>query len=209
MSRQLLGRPADQVARDLVGARLVVDAGTPEEVRARLVEVEAYLGLDDAASHAFGGPTPRASIMFGEPGRLYVYFSYGMHHCANVVCAPAGTASAVLLRAAVVEGGEPAVRSRRGASVQFSRLLSGPGNLCRGLAITRSDNGSDLCADGRVHIERATTSVPLSIGPRVGISRAHDLPLRFWWTDHPAVSAARSSSRLGVEKKGTGSKAGP
>jgi DNA-3-methyladenine glycosylase len=176
------------VARDLVGASIVADAGTPEEVRARLVEVEAYLGGDDPASHAFRGPTPRASIMFGPAGRLYVYFSYGMHHCANVVCGPDGTAAAVLLRAAVVTAGEPVVRSRRGAAATSTRLLSGPGNLCRGLAIGRADNGTDLCASGRVHLERGTEQVPVSSGPRVGISRAADLPLRFWWTGHPAAS---------------------
>ncbi|HET9051786.1 MAG TPA: DNA-3-methyladenine glycosylase, partial [Candidatus Dormibacteraeota bacterium] len=80
------GRPTEDVARELVGATLVVDAGTGREVRAIVVEVEAYLGVDDPASHAHRGPTPRAAIMFGPPGRLYVYVSYGLHHCANVVC---------------------------------------------------------------------------------------------------------------------------
>jgi DNA-3-methyladenine glycosylase len=181
-----------EVARDLVGALLVVDAATPDEVRARIVEVEAYLGEDDPASHAHRGPTPRSSIMFGPPGHLYVYFSYGMHHCANVVCGPAGTAAAVLLRAAAVESGGPVVRARRGEKATGSRLLSGPGNLCRGLAIDAADNGVDLCRRGRLRLEPASPTPPLSSGPRVGINRAADLPLRFWWTGHPAVSGGRS-----------------
>jgi DNA-3-methyladenine glycosylase len=193
------------VAPDLVGALLVADAGTADEVRARIVEVEAYLGEDDPASHAFRGPTPRSSIMFGRPGRLYVYLSYGMHHCANVVCGPPGTASAVLLRAAAVEGGAAAVRDRRGPTVAAARLLSGPGNLCRGLAIGAADNGADLCQAGRLRLEGAPDAPPLSSGPRVGISRAAERRLRFWWTGHPAVSAG-SGART---KKGTGAEAGP
>ncbi len=191
------------MARELVGASIVVDAGSPQEVRARLVEVEAYMGQDDPASHAFRGPTPRASIMFGPAGHLYVYLSYGMHHCANVVCGPDGTAAAVLLRAATVTAGEALVRSRRGPAPRPVRLLSGPGNLCRGLAIGGADNGADLCGPGRVHLEKALEPVAVSTGPRVGISRAADLPLRFWWTGHPAVSGGAGHN------KGTGHKAGP
>lgn len=197
------------MAPDLVGATLVVDAGTPDEVRARLVEVEAYLGLDDAASHAARGPTPRAAIMFGEPGRLYVYLSYGMHHCANVVCSPAGPASAVLLRAAALEHGEAVVRRRRGASVPRHRLLSGPGNLCRGLGLDLADNGADLCRGERLRLDARTDVPPTARGPRVGISRAAELPLRFWLLGDPAVSAARSGPGRMATKKGTGPKAGP
>jgi DNA-3-methyladenine glycosylase len=176
------------VARDLVGAVLIADPGTPDEVRARLVEVEAYLGEDDPASHAHRGPTPRSSIMFGPPGHLYVYLSYGVHHCANVVCGAEGTAAAVLLRAAIVDSGAAVVRERRSTPAGGDRLLSGPGNLCRGLAITAADNGLDLCGGGRIRLEQSPDVPALSVGPRVGISRAADLPLRFWWTGHPAVS---------------------
>jgi DNA-3-methyladenine glycosylase len=182
---------------------VVADAGTVEEVRARIVEVEAYLGADDPASHAFRGPTPRASIMFGPAGHLYVYLSYGMHRCANVVCGPAGTAAAVLLRAASVTRGEAVVRTRRGTGTARERLLSGPGNLCRGLAIGAGDNGADLCRPGRLHLEARTSEVPVSAGPRVGISRAADMPLRFWWAGDPAVS------RGPAKKEGTGTEAGP
>ncbi len=194
------------MARSLLGALLVADSGTSEEVRARIVEVEAYLGEDDPASHAGRGPTPRSAIMFGPPGHLYVYFSYGMHHCANIVCGPDGTAAAVLLRAAAVEGGEEVVRARRGVIPAAARLLSGPGNLCRGLGIGSGDNGADLCGGvGRFHVEAAEAPVPVSAGPRVGISRAVEWPLRFLWRGHPAVSAAQPHAT----KKRTGAEAGP
>ncbi len=184
------------MAHDLVGAQLVVDQGAAEEVRATIVEVEAYLGPEDPASHAFRGPTPRASIMFGPAGHLYVYLSYGMHHCANVVCGPDGSPAAVLLRAAGVTSGDEVVRRRRATTAASDRLLSGPGNLCRGLAIGTADNGLDLCRPGRVHLEASSCEVPLSSGPRVGITRAADLPLRFWWTGHPAVSRTQFPLRL-------------
>jgi DNA-3-methyladenine glycosylase len=178
------------VARELVGATLVVDPVSADRVVCRIVEVEAYLGVRDPASHAFRGPTPRAAIMFGEPGHLYVYFSYGMHHCANLVTEPAGTAGAVLLRAAAVEEGEAAVRRRRGAAPD-DRLLSGPGNLCRGLGISLADNGASVTGGGRFSLQRGAAAAPVASGPRVGISRAADLPLRFWWAAHPAVSGKR------------------
>lgn len=176
------------MAADVIGAVLVVDAGSRDEVRARVVEVEAYLGTSDAASHAFRGPTPRTSRMFGPPGHLYVYLSYGVHHCANLVCSPQGAASAVLLRAAVVEKGETVVRARRAGERPSHRLLSGPGNLCKGLAIVLDDNGADVCGAGRLHLEPGFPVVRPARGPRVGISRAKDLPLRFWNPSSPAVS---------------------
>jgi DNA-3-methyladenine glycosylase len=184
---------------------VVADAGTAAEVRARLVEVEAYLGENDPASHAFRGPTPRARIMFGAPGHLYVYLSYGVHHCANVVCGPEGIAAAVLLRGAAVEHGVDVVRARRGEAIAADRLLSGPGNLCRGLAIGAADNGADLCGAARIHLEAGPHGIAVGVGPRVGISRAADLPLRFVWPGHPAVSAIRTRGT----KKGTGTAAGP
>jgi DNA-3-methyladenine glycosylase len=180
------------VARELVGCTLLVDAGTPEEVRARIVEVEAYLGTDDEASHAHRGPTPRAAIMFGEPGRLYVYLSYGMHHCANLVTEVEGRAGAVLLRAARVEAGEPVVRRRRRPETPAAGLLRGPGNLCSGLGIGRGDNGVDVCtAGGRLVVLHGGDPVPVAAGPRVGITRNAEPLLRFAWSGEPAVSAPR------------------
>src|SRR4029077_19363458 len=120
--------PTATVARELIGCALIVDAGTPAAVVARIVETEAYLGLEDPASHAFRGPTPRAAIMFAEPGHLYVYFTYGVHWCASGVPEPAGVAGGVLLRGASVEQGEDVVRQRRGAHIASAALLRGPGN---------------------------------------------------------------------------------
>jgi DNA-3-methyladenine glycosylase len=179
------------VARALLGCVIQADAGTPNWVAARIVEVEAYLGTADRASHAWRGPTPRAAIMFGEAGHLYVYLSYGVHHCANVVTERRGTAGAVLLRAARVEAGEEVVRSRRPQAMAH-QLLSGPGNLCRGLGVGAADNGADLCgADGRFAITRGRRRTPIVAGPRVGITHAAAVPLRFALAGEPAVSAPR------------------
>ena len=192
MDRDWFARPTVAVARDLIGCTLVVDAGGDAEVRAVIVEVEAYLGTSDPASHAYRGPTPRAAIMFGPAGRLYVYLSYGVHNCANLVTEADGTAGAVLLRAASVVEGERLVRERRGATgatAPASALLRGPGNLCRGLGITLADNGADVTAvDARVAVITARGRPPLSRGPRVGISVAAEERLRFAWRGHPAVS---------------------
>jgi DNA-3-methyladenine glycosylase len=178
------------VGRELVGCSLHVDAGTPQHVVARIVEVEAYLGLDDPASHAYRGPTPRAKIMFEEPGHLYVYLSRGIHHCANLVTESTGTAGAVLLRAAVVERGEETVRARRGAVAETNALLRGPGNLCRGLGLTLLDNGIDVCSRGsRVRVMEREGNPRLLTGRRVGITAATDRQLRFAWSGHPAVSS--------------------
>lgn len=207
LGREFFARGTVDVARDLVGCALEVDPGSAAHVVARIVEVEAYLGLSDPASHAYRGPTPRAAIMFEEPGHLYVYFSYGMHHCANVVTEERGTAGAVLLRAAAVEMGEDVVRARRGASVSNDALLRGPGNLCRGLGISLVDNGLDLCARARVSMLPRASAPHITTSPRIGITAAADRALRFTWTGHAAVSAPRpGAGRRGVVgmKKGTG-----
>ena len=171
---------------------MVCNPGTLDEVDAVLVEVEAYLGLEDPASHAHRGPTPRAAVMFGPPGRLYVYLSYGMHFCVNVVTEPDGTAGAVILRAAAVESGEAPVRRRRqgaGIAPEAAALLRGPGNLGCGLGLTLADNGADLCdPGGRVRLLERDDAIPISVGRRIGVSRAADRPLRFAWTGHRAVS---------------------
>jgi DNA-3-methyladenine glycosylase len=195
LDRSFFARPTVEVARELLGCRLVVDPGTPREVVAVLVEVEAYLGLDDPASHAYRGPTQRAAIMFGPAGHLYVYLSYGVHHCANLVTEPDGVGGAVLLRSADVEVGEEVVRKRRAAHRAATRvipahdLLRGPGNLCRGLGIDLRDNGDDVCSRAsRVEVWPADRRARVARGPRVGITHAADRPLRFAWRDHPAVS---------------------
>lgn len=193
--------------------RLISDPGPAGElVIATIVEVEAYLGRDDPASHAYRGPTPRAAIMFGEPGHLYVYLSYGMHCCANIVCEPEGTAGAVLLRAAALTSGEAVVRRRRerpGESRSPESLLRGPGNLCAGLGITLGDNGVDVTAPrARLRVE-AGDRPPIAVGPRVGISRATEAPHRFAWAGHPAVSLPRLDAPPHAGQKKRAGSAGP
>ena len=189
LARSWFARPTVVVAQELIGCALVVDGGTPDEVVARIVETEAYLGTRDPASHAYRGPTPRAAIMFGDPGHLYVYLSYGMHHCANLVTEPAPAAGAVLLRAAMVERGEDVARRRRNLVAGGPALLRGPGNLCRALGLTLLDNGVDACAvRSRLLVRPRDTAPPICSSVRVGISVATDAPLRFAWQGHPAVS---------------------
>ena len=196
LGRDWFARDTVSVARDLIGCALLVDAGGEDAVVARIVETEAYLGTADPASHAYRGPTRRAAIMFGEPGHLYVYLSYGMHHCANIVTQPDGVAGAVLLRAAAVERGDDAVRRRRGGVHDAGALLRGPGNLCRGLGVSLLDNGIDLCAAAaRLHVMSRDAEPDVCVSTRVGISVAAREPLRFAWTGHAAVSSPLPWSR--------------
>lgn len=164
------------------------------EVSLRLTEVEAYAGPDDPGSHAFRR-TPRSAIMYGPPGRLYVYLSYGLHHCLNVVCGPEGDAGAVLLRAAEVLRGRPLARERRG-DVPDQALARGPACLARAVAISLGENGLDLAA-GPVRLVPGPPVSPERIerGPRVGLRRAADRPWRFWIRGEPTVSAYRPAAR--------------
>ena len=160
----------------------------------RIVEVEAYRGAEDPASHAFRGPTRRNATMFGPPGHLYVYFSYGMHWCANAVCLPRGTGHAVLLRALSPVEGLEEMRAARPAARRDSDLCAGPGRLCRALGITGDHAGTDLVTGSSgIAIRDDGTSPPErpAVGPRVGIRHAAELPLRFWVPGEPAVSRAR------------------
>jgi DNA-3-methyladenine glycosylase len=191
--RALLARSALEVAPRLLGATLSANG-----VNVRLTEVEAYLGADDPGSHSFRGRTPRNEVMFGEPGRLYTYFTYGMHVCANVVCSPDGTSSAVLLRAGeVIEGAELA-RERRTTSRSDSDLARGPARLVVALGITLDDYGTDL-AGGRIHLELAHTSPAFAQGPRTGLSGpggGESFPWRFWIPGDPTVSPYKRHKTL-------------
>ncbi|MBA3781579.1 MAG: DNA-3-methyladenine glycosylase [Nocardioides sp.] len=184
--RALLGGPVLEVAPRLLGATLS-HAG----VAVRLTEVEAYAGADDPGSHAYRGRTERTAVMFGPPGHLYVYFTYGMHHCANVVCGPEGIASAVLLRAGEVVEGIDVARVRRGSS-RDRDLARGPARLAQALGIDLELRGSDL-VDGEVCLALADSPHPEKIltGPRVGLRGAPDRPWRFWLAGEPTVSAYR------------------
>lgn len=185
-----LDGPVERVAPTLLGGLL-----RHGEVAVRLTEVEAYDGPGDPASHAYRGRTARTEVMFGPPGRLYVYFSYGMHWAANVVCGPDGTASGVLLRAGeVVEGLEQA-RSRRGRATDRD-LARGPGRLCQALGITAEHKGTSVLGGGPVTLElHPQPGDAVSAGPRVGVSAAAERPWRFWLTDSRFVSAYKRSPR--------------
>jgi DNA-3-methyladenine glycosylase len=173
-----LSGPVLEVAPRLLGARF-----THAGVTVRLTEVEAYDGADDPGSHAHRGMTARNEVMFGPPGHLYVYFTYGMHHCCNVVCGPEGRASAVLLRAGEVVDGLDLARERRPGSSDRD-LARGPARLCKALALDRTQDGLDLHG----HLEQGEPPARVSTGPRVGLRLAADRPWRFWATDDPTVS---------------------
>jgi DNA-3-methyladenine glycosylase len=168
----------------VVAPRLLGAVLTHGGVSLRLTEVEAYAGADDPGSHAHRGPTARNAVMFGPPGRLYVYFIYGMHHCANLVTGPEGEAGAVLLRAGEVVDGLETARQRRPGSSDRD-LARGPARLCRALGIDLSDNGT------RPEVAPGETGARISRGPRVGLRLAADRPWRFWLTDDPTVSTYR------------------
>ena len=194
-AEDLLG-PVDEVAPALLGCWVVTDR--PDgQVAVRLTEVEAYSGEgSDPASHAHRGPTPRAAIMFGPPGRLYVYFSYGVHWCANVVVGPEGRGSAVLLRAGDVVVGEELARLRRPAARAVRDLARGPARLTQALAIGPEDKDADLLSpDSSVRLHRGEPPSAVSAGPRVGISQATELLWRFWETGAGSVSAFRPGGR--------------
>ena len=186
----LLAGDVLDVAPRLLGASL-----THAGVTVRLTEVEAYAGSDDPGSHAYRGPTPRTRVMFGPPGHLYAYFSYGMHVCANVVTGREGTASAVLLRAGEVVDGVDLARERR-ATTRERDLARGPANLCRALGMGLDLDGTDL-SRGPVRLVLAAAPDPgrVSTGPRVGLRGAPDRPWRFWLTGEPTVSAYRPAAK--------------
>jgi len=186
--RRDLAGPATEVARDLVGWTLA--ARSPQGVlRAMIVETEAY-PPEDPASHAFGGPTPRNGSMFGRPGTLYVYVSYGIHHCCNVVTDRIDVGSAVLLRAAEPTRGIALMRARRGG-VPDRDLCRGPGRLAAAFGLDRRHDGEDLVLGRTVWLERGTPPGRVVASPRVGIRRAVDRPWRFSVAGSPWVSSPR------------------
>jgi DNA-3-methyladenine glycosylase len=229
LPREFFDRPATDVAPDLLGCVLWHDSPAGL-VSVRLVEVEAYEGLADPASHAFRGQTARNAVMFGPPGYAYVYFTYGMHFCVNLVCGPAGRPEAVLLRAGEVTHGTPlAARRRRGRTADLSSdlavggvdssrkirevdLARGPGRLCQALAIDRTLDGADVCGPGSPlgvgSAEAALDRALICTGPRVGISQAADRPWRYWVAGDRHVSVFRPSKpRAAGPKPASGSAA--
>ena len=171
---------------------------TPEGlVSVELTEVEAYNGEEDPASHAARGRTPRNAVMYGPAGALYVYFSYGMHWCANIVCGPEGRAAAVLLRAGRVVEGADLAHARRPARTKDHALARGPACLTQALGLGPAHNRLDL-VEGTTPtlLPRGDDPSPeVSVGPRVGVSLAAEVPWRFWVTGDPTVSSYKRSPR--------------
>jgi DNA-3-methyladenine glycosylase len=204
-------------------------------VAVELTEVEAYAGGADPASHAYRGRTARNAVMFGPPGHAYVYFTYGMHYCMNVVCGPAGVAVAVLLRAGRIIAGEDLARSRRtaprglaaprgpadpGRRLADRDLARGPARLCQALAIDRDLDGADLCAPASPIRLRAPATLPagadaaettairaIAAGPRVGVRMGAEIPWRFWIANDPTVSVYRPYA--GTSRRGDRSASPP
>lgn len=173
-------RDAEQVARDLLGCVLRHDDGV-HVVSGRIIETEAYLGPHDPASHSAVGRTARTWHMFGPPGTAYVYFIYGMHWCVNAVTGDDGYGSAVLIRALAPLEGVDIMRARRPKARTDATLCDGPGKLCAALGITRQHDGTALTGGSSLTILSGTpvTDHEVIVGPRVGISKAVDWPLRF------------------------------
>ncbi len=204
LPREFYDRPAPEVAPGLLGCVLEHET-TDGLVAVELTEVEAYAGGTDPASHAYRGMTARNAVMFGPPGHAYVYFTYGMHYCLNVVCGPAGVAVAVLLRAGRVVVGAELARSRRtlrasgpagsGRPLAERDLARGPARLCQALAIDRDQDGADLCAPEsalRLRAPLAAAAVPSVPGSRPSVSAPGWEP--------PAIQAGpRVGVRLGAE----------
>ncbi|WP_330273603.1 DNA-3-methyladenine glycosylase [Lentzea sp. NBC_00516] len=195
MSSRLLTR--EELAIDPVDAAQLLLGSFLEAggVRVRIVEVEAYRGGDDPASHCYRGKTPRNEVMFGPAGFLYVYFVYGMHFCANVVSLTDGVPGAVLLRAGEVVSGEDIAFSRRPASRSAAELAKGPARLCKVLGLDRTQNGLDLTStDSPVRLYAGEPATKVFAGPRVGVAVAMDVPWRFW-IDSPAVSTYKRGGK--------------
>jgi DNA-3-methyladenine glycosylase len=191
LRRRFFARSVHEVAPELIGATLLVDG-----VGGIIVEVEAYHHTDPAA-HSYNGQTERNAVMFGPPGRAYVYRSYGIHWCLNFVCEPKGSASAVLIRALEPTEGLAAMRRRRGCG--DDRLLcAGPGRVCQALGVTLAQNG--LALDRAPFVIRSRNEndrppVELAVGPRIGISKAVDLPWRYGLEGSPFLSRRFPASR--------------
>ncbi|MFY1632443.1 DNA-3-methyladenine glycosylase [Solwaraspora sp. WMMB335] len=189
----VLAGPVVPAARALLGC--VITAG---DIAVRLTEVEAYGGVGaDPASHAHRGRTPRNAVMFGPPGRLYVYFTYGMHWCGNVTTGPSGQAAAVLLRAGEVITGHRSARVRRGVAAPDRDLARGPARLLVALGLDGGANGSSLLdGTGPASLSPPVAPVPPAAhraGPRVGVALGSDTPWRFWLDGDPTVSPYRRS----------------
>jgi DNA-3-methyladenine glycosylase len=184
LSRDFYARPAIEVARDCLGKILVHG-----KTAGRIVETEAYLGVNDRAAHAWRGMTDRTRVIFGPPGHAYVYFIYGMYECLNFVAEPVGQAGCVLIRALEPVSGIATMQRRRPAAKRVEDLASGPGKLTLALGITRKQNGADLTTSAlQVRGLRDEPTVEIATTPRIGITHCADWPLRFFIAGNRFVS---------------------
>lgn len=175
------------IARNLLG-KILVHATSAGKTAGKIVETEAYLSTNDPASHTARGPTPRNSSMFGHPGHGYVYISYGMHHCFNVVCQPQGVGEGVLIRALEPLEGLNIMRENRGG-VADKQLTNGPGKLCQAMGIDLSLNGHDL-ALSPLYLLNGAAPATIGTSSRIGISVGRELPLRFYEAGNNYISRA-------------------
>jgi DNA-3-methyladenine glycosylase len=196
LPRDFFDRPVLEVAPDLLG-RVLVHTTPDGPIAVRLTEVEAYDGPNDPGSHAYRGRTARNDVMFGPPGHVYVYFTYGMWFCMNLVCGPDGTASAVLLRAGEIVEGVELARKRRLSARSDKELAKGPARLATALGVDRALDGTDACAAGETPL-RMLTGTPVAPdqvrnGPRTGVAGDGGVhPWRFWVANEPTVSPYRA-----------------
>jgi DNA-3-methyladenine glycosylase len=191
LPRTFYARDSRELAPLLLNKLLVTRTHDGARVAARLVEVEAYCGSDDPGSHAYRGMTPRTEVMFGPPGHLYVYFTYGMHWCANVVATKDGDAAAVLLRAAAPVDGIDVMRARRVKARRDRDLLAGPARLCQAFGLTGADNGADLVRGPiRLYDDGVPPPAAPGISTRIGLAagRGDEHPWRFFVPGDPNLS---------------------
>ena len=194
--RKYFQRPTVRIARDILGGYLVRKLNG-ETLIGRIVEAEAYLH-DDPACHAFKGMTERTRVMFGQAGLGYIYFTYGMHHCFNIVTNEEGVGEAVLIRALEPVQGMEAMYALRGEKAKRDTdLLSGPGKICQAFSLTRTESGVDLIESDTIFLEQGglKKSEAVGITSRVGLTLAMDKPWRFFIKDNPYVSKGRPSSK--------------
>ncbi len=211
--REFLSGDARQLAPLLLGA-VLTHQSRDGAVSVRLTEVEAYLGPEDSlhpdpGSHTYRGPTPRNAPMFGPAGHLYVYFTYGMHHCTNIVCGPEGTASALLLRAGEIVDGVELAQLRRTTSKSPADLARGPARLAKALGLTTADSGRDALAPPFGLVLPSLPAPSVSSGPRVGVSGAggtDQYSWRFWITGDPTVSQYKAAKPRAAGSRTAGSR---
>ena len=194
LDRSFYGRDALDVARDLIGC-IFVHRHPEGEIAVRLVETEAYRGSEDPGSHGYKGLTPRTRTMFGPPGHLYVYFTYGMHWCVNVVCGGEGVCMAVLLRAGEPLEGMDLMRVHRGGMANDRLLASGPARLAQAMGISKPHDGASLLRGGSFYcaedaLTREMQAGEISQTNRIGLAvgRGDDIPWRFVVPGHPYAS---------------------